>query len=94
MTEWGNEHRYRRVVRELSVAASIAMAAGCGTGNGAAQGDVSTGQVMLELSDAVTALREDNAVLQAQVDSLRGEVARQDSLVRRLAAVAGMPVPP
>ncbi len=55
--------------------------------------DMSAGQSMLDLSDAVNGLRSDNALLQAQIDSLRGEVARQDTVIRRLAGAAGMPMP-
>jgi hypothetical protein len=39
-------------------------------------------------------LRADNALLQAQIDSLRGVVAYQDTLVRQLAASAGLSVRP
>lgn len=93
MIEGTHERRGWRAPRTLGLAAWLVLSAACG-GIGAPQGDVSTGQLMLELSEAINGLREDNAMLQAQVDSLRGEVARQDSLVRQLAAVAGMPVPP
>ena len=51
------------------------------------------GQAFMELSDALNQVRQDNALLQAQIDSLRLVVARQDTLIRRLAAVTGVPVP-
>ena len=53
--------------------------------------DISTGQMLVELSDALNAIRHDNALLQAQIDSLRTEVARQDTLLTRLAGAAGIP---
>ena len=57
----------------------------------ATPGDVSTGEMFVEISDALNAIRQDNAMLQAQVDSLREVVARQDTLLGRVAAAAGVP---
>lgn len=54
--------------------------------------DVSQGELMLQLSDALAGMRSEDADLQAQVDSLRAVVARQDSLLVRLAAATGVPV--
>ena len=51
--------------------------------------DVSTGQALVEIGDALNAVRQDNAVLQAQIDSLRTVVARQDSAITRLNAMVG-----
>lgn len=55
-------------------------------------GDVTLAETLIDMSDAVVALREETAMLQAQVDSLREHVARQDTIVRRLASMAGLPV--
>lgn len=54
--------------------------------------DISQGELMLELSDALAGMRSDNADLQAQVDSLRTVVQRQDSLLVRLASATGVPL--
>jgi len=35
-------------------------------------------------------VREETALLQAQVDSLREQVARQDTVLRRLSSMAGI----
>jgi hypothetical protein len=56
-----------------------------------ASADISTGQMLVELGDALNGIRHDNALLQAQIDSLRTEVARQDTLLARLANLAGVP---
>jgi len=56
--------------------------------------DVSSGQAMLDLGNALNQLRYETALIQAQVDSLREVVAYQDSLVRQLAAVSNIPVRP
>ena len=51
-------------------------------------------EAMIQVGTEISAMRQDFAVLQSQVDSLRGVVARQDSLITRLATLANMPVPP
>jgi hypothetical protein len=66
--------------------------AGC-TPRGLSQSDTQTGQALIEFSDALTDLREVDAALQGQVDSLARVVARQDSLLRQIANLAGVPVP-
>lgn len=51
-------------------------------------------EAMVQVGTELSAVRQDLAVMQEQVDSLRGVVARQDTLINRLAALANMPVPP
>ena len=53
--------------------------------------DAATAQALTEIAERLGALQQDNAELQQQVDSLRTVVARQDSVVKRLANVAGVP---
>ncbi|MGQ0712784.1 MAG: hypothetical protein ACT4PJ_03515 [Gemmatimonadaceae bacterium] len=55
--------------------------------------DVSLAETLLDMNDALAAMREETALLQAQVDSLREQMARQDTVLRRLASMAGMPLP-
>ena len=50
-------------------------------------------EAMMQVGTEMSALRQDYAVLQSQVDSLRGVVARQDSLLARLASGANIPLP-
>ena len=50
-------------------------------------------EAMIQVGTEVSALRQDYATLQNQVDSLRGVVARQDTLITRLASLANLPVP-
>lgn len=52
-----------------------------------------TSQALVDIGDQLNAFRQDNAVLQQQVDSLSVVVARQDTLLRRLATMAGLPQP-
>jgi hypothetical protein len=49
---------------------------------------------MIQVGTEISSMQQDFAALQAQVDSLRGVVARQDTLVARLAAATNMPAPP
>ncbi len=57
------------------------------------QADINTGQALIELGDAIAGLREETSILQQQVDSLRLVVARQDSTLRQVANLAGIPIP-
>lgn len=52
-----------------------------------------TAQALVDLGDQLNVMQQDNAVLQQQVDSLATVVARQDTLLRQLAGMAGVPVP-
>jgi hypothetical protein len=56
--------------------------------------DAATAQALTEIADQLGAMQQDNAELQNQVDSLRAVVARQDTVVRRLANMAGVPMAP
>ena len=85
-----------RVRRPLVPAASCALAvaiamSSCRVQNPSA--DVATGQMMLELTDAINQMRQDNALLQAQVDSLRDAVSRQDTVIAKLAVATGVGMP-
>jgi hypothetical protein len=50
-------------------------------------------QSVNDLGEAVNAMRQDYGVLADQMDSLRLIVARQDTIVRQLANLAGVAVP-
>jgi hypothetical protein len=51
-------------------------------------------QAMTDVGTQLTAMQQDYAILQSQVDSLRGVVARQDTIIGRLASMAGLPYSP
>ena len=77
--------------KRLTLAAAITCAAlGACTVSPA---DVNTAQQLTDIADAMNALRQDNAILQDQIDSLRVVAARQDTIITRLAAQAGIPLP-
>ena len=56
--------------------------------------DLQTAQALDELGVSFNDIRQGQQELQDRVDSLRLVVARQDSLLRTLANLAGVPVPP
>jgi hypothetical protein len=51
-------------------------------------------QAMTDVGTQITAMQQDYAILQSQVDSLRGVVVRQDTIIGRLASMAGLPYTP
>lgn len=51
-------------------------------------------QAMTEVGTTLSLVQQDYALLQSQVDSLRGVVARQDTIISRLASMAGLPLQP
>lgn len=76
------------------LAALAALALG---GSGACRdprAEANIAQAMMDAGAQITAMQQDYAVLQWQVDSLRAVVARQDTLLGRLASMAGLPIPP
>jgi hypothetical protein len=55
--------------------------------------EANVAQAMIDLGTQVSAMQQDYAVLQSQVDSLRGIVAHQDTIIGRLAGMAGLQLP-
>lgn len=50
-------------------------------------------QAMIDVGTQISAMQQDYAILQQEVDSLRDVVARQDTIIGRLASMAGLPIP-
>ena len=51
-------------------------------------------EAMVQVGTQMSAMQQDYALLQQQLDSLRMVVARQDTLITRLASFSNMPLPP
>ncbi len=82
-----------RVLRPILLTAALLTAAGgCGMFP-RGDNDISQGQLLLELSDTINELRAQDALYQEELDSLRAVVARQDTVIARLAAATGVPLP-
>lgn len=75
----------------LPTLASLVVVAGCDL---AQPPQVNTAELLVETQLVVEGLREELVFFQDQIDSLRTELARQDSLIRTLANLQGMPLPP
>lgn len=79
------------ILRLLALALLAAPVTGCG--NSAAP-SVNSAELLVETQEVVLGLREELAAFQDQLDSLRAELSVQDSLIRVLANLQGMPMPP
>jgi hypothetical protein len=51
-------------------------------------------QAMIDVGTQISAMQQDYAILQHELDSLRTVVARQDTIIVRLASLAGLPIQP
>jgi hypothetical protein len=76
-----------RILRRIVVVGLAALAA---CGGPLTTGDTTLAETVIDMSNVLLAVREETALLQAQVDSLREQMARQDTVVRRLASMAGL----
>ena len=74
--------------RSLCAVALIVVCAACP----ASRADIAISEQIIQLGDGMNTLRQENAEIQQQVDSLRLVVARQDTDIRQLANLAGMPL--
>ncbi len=55
--------------------------------------DAAIAEQLAQVSDAIVAMQDQLAMNSATVDSLVQVVARQDTLIKRLAATSGVPLP-
>jgi hypothetical protein len=78
--------RWRVVLRTGCIAATIAVA-GCRS----PQSDAYLIEQLRQMGDELNASRQQAADLQSQLDSIKGVVARQDTLLTRIAGMAGIP---
>ena len=78
-------------VRAVALAVVTASTAACGVTD---QPSVNSAELLVETQEVVQGLREELAMFQDQIDSLRVELTRQDSLLRVMANLQGMPMPP
>ena len=73
--------------RRICTIAAIALSSGCRS----PQQDAYLVEQLRQMADELNASRQQAADLQAQMDSLRTVVAKQDTLLTRLAGMAGVP---
>lgn len=58
----------------------------------ATKADIAMGEQIIQLGDGLNDMRQETAALQEQIDSLRLVVAKQDTVIRQLANLAGVPL--
>jgi hypothetical protein len=75
----------------LRAASALMLAVIC-TGCPTSRADIAMSEQIIQLGDGLNDLRQDNAALQQQVDSLRAVVAKQDSVIRQIANLSGFPL--
>lgn len=75
---------YRRAALAL-----VLVAAGCRS----PAADAAIAEQISQMSDAIIAMQDQMATLSTTVDSLVAVTAKQDTLLRHLAAVSGVPTP-
>jgi hypothetical protein len=66
---------------------SLAMLAGCSNPSA----NVDLAQQLQEMGDVISETRGETAQLRVELDSLRGVIARQDTVIRQLSSMAGVP---
>jgi peptidoglycan hydrolase CwlO-like protein len=69
--------------------AALALLASSACANPRAQANI--GQAINDAANEISGLKNDIAMLQTQMDSLRGTVAKQDTLITRILAVNNIP---
>lgn len=77
-------------LRRIAVIWALVFAASCRN----PQADALIAEQMREMGDELMNARQETGMMHDQIDSLRMAVARQDTLLRQLAGMAGVPVPP
>jgi len=80
-----------RLATLVAVAAvTVSAATACSSGIPSPTSELNSGQAVMDLGSLVGELREENSMMQAQLDSLRGALVYQDTILRQLAAGAGV----
>lgn len=80
----------KRAMRRSAAAFALLFAASCLP----SRQDVDTAQALIEIGDALNDIRNTQSELQDQIDSLKWAITRRDSVIRQLANLAGVAVPP
>jgi hypothetical protein len=76
-------------MRRCSALALLVLAAGCRS----PAADAAVAEQLQQMSDAIVAMQDQMSVMSTTVDSLVTITAKQDTLIKRLAAVNGVPTP-
>lgn len=86
-----SRHQIQTMTRRIfTCLAAILVAGGCT--NPRVQANIA--QALNDVGSELTAQRQDMAILQEQVDSLKRALAHQDTTIKRLANITGIPPSP
>lgn len=85
--------RSRALLTLGAIVVTTAIAA-CNGAIPSASSNMSSGEALNDLGAVISQLREENAQMQSEIDSLRGAVTYQDSVLRQLAVTAGVAMRP
>jgi hypothetical protein len=88
LTAMPNTLRFVRALRRAAMATTLVAFASCRN----PQADAYISEQMRQMGEELNASRQQAAQMQSELDSLRGVVARQDTLLTRLAGMAGVPL--
>jgi hypothetical protein len=77
------------LIRRRCSLALLVLAAGCRS----PAADAAVAEQLTQMSDALVAMRDQTAMLTTTVDSLVVVAAKQDSLIKKLAAASNVPLP-
>lgn len=80
-------------IRRAALTAALLAVSAAACAKPPTKDDLDAAQIANDMADAVHELRQSNADLRVSLDSLAQVVARQDSLLRQVAVVAGIAVP-
>ena len=75
--------------RKFAAASALLLLAGCRD----PRVDANIAEALTQVGTQMTGFQQDVSLLQEQIDSLRQTVARQDTIIARLANAAGVPLP-
>lgn len=76
-------------LRRIAVLWAVVLVASCRN----PQADAAIAEQMRDMGDELNNARLESSAMSDRIDSLRTVVARQDTLLRQLAGMAGVPVP-
>ena len=65
-----------------------------GTGCLPSKQDVNTAQAIIQIGDGLNEVRQTQSDLQDQIDSLKVLLAKRDTVIKQLANLAGVAIPP
>jgi translation initiation factor 2B subunit (eIF-2B alpha/beta/delta family) len=81
---------FSNCVRRLALVSVLLSGASCRN----PVADANLAEQLRQVSDELNAARQEAASMHDQIDSLRIVAAKQDTLLRQLAGLANVPVPP